>query len=531
MELSMAAKTEQVRYEYLKLDKDIFAAEPATLTTAELSERFKGLYAVWYFLREPQIPARLESVFQALSDRGAATALQTSSMQDVLLESQQFAKAAEMIEEYPTIRLNSVPEEIKKSGEAKNAYRYYSVGPGLKSAELKSFELPAGPSLIVYGDPYCHFTSEAIKALSTDNRTASLFPGAGTLVTARYNFNGVSEWNATHVLKFKILFSVKDWPVVTTGYMPAFIFLKDGQPVCYAHGWREEQTVQEILACAKTAGFEDTEGRIQYALRVLKSDFKDQTELESNIAAAGLEYRRLKEQGAFSTDALSAYSTPVLEEAYDLLYYVQFYSPLHTGLSEMAGAFAELEKRGLLNDEKASNMSEAYLDAREFEKAAQLKTSFPRFNLPTAPIAGKRPETGAGEAVVYSLPGPGAALKVKKINKSGKMIVASVSPGCKASRRAIIDLESDPKLFKIFKKSGLLLLARSYFGPAAKWNKDHELDYLFANSADWPELDFDAYPVFYFFDNGKVVYRFSGWPDGGNRDELYKGLGRLGFIE
>lgn len=531
MELSMAAKIEQVRSEYLKLDKDIFAAEPATLTTAELSERFKGLYAVWYFLREPQIPARLESVFQTLSERGAATALQTSSMQDVLLESQQFAKAAEMIEEYPTVRLNSVPEEIKKSGEAKNAYRYYSVGPGLKSAELKSFELPAGPAMIVYGDPYCHFTSEAIKALSADKRTTSLFSGAGTLITARYNFNGVSEWNATHALKFKILLSVKDWSVVTTGYMPAFIFLKDGQPVCYAHGWHEERTVQEILACAKTAGFDDTEGRIQYALRVIKSDFTDQPELESNIASAALEYHRLKEQGAFSPTALFTYSPPVLRDVYDLLYHIQFYSPLHSGLSEMAGTFEELRKRGLVDREKASNMSEAYLNAREFEKAAQLKASFPQFSLPTAPIAGKTPVTGAGEVVVYSLPEPGAHLKAKKINKSGKMIIASVSPGCKASRRAIIDLESDPKLFRVFKKSGFLLLASSYFGPAAKWNKDHELDYLFANSADWPELDFDSYPAFYFLDNGKVVYSFSGWPDGGNKDELYKGLGRLGFIK
>lgn len=528
-DLSYDEKAERARQGYAGLGKNLLSVDPASLDDKALSLRFSGLYVFWYFLKEPGIPGVMEPVFRELAARDAATPRQYVSMQDVFLESHQFQKAAELAEEYPAVRLVSVPGKIDAEDADGKALKYYEVLAGAKTAKLRSLDLPAGPSLVIYGDPTCGFTREAVEALASDERTAALFPASAILVTPGYNFDAVSDWNKDHALKFKVMFAKKDWGFLKTVYKPGFNFFNNGHPVCYAHGWDGDSTVGEILKCAEEAGFNTTEGGIKSALRAVSADFSEVREYESNVRAMRLTFQRLRAAGAFSAAKLAGYQAENLSEAFLLCDRYFFNSPAHDGLTELVAAFSELEKRGMVDAERAGLQHNAYLTARDFVRAGALAQKYPGLPLLDFHV-GARIDHGPDEAVLYRFMGPGAGLRAEKFNKSGKHVFLAAAPNCSGSKNALLQIAKDPRLSGIFKKRGLVLFDGSDIGSAEKWNASHELKYLLADSADWPELDFSQVPAFYFVDEGKVVHSFTGWPKEGKLDEFFIGLGRLGII-
>lgn len=524
-----SVKSEKVQSEYSRFAEKILNADAAGMKTDELSRRFSGLYVFWYFLKEPSLLDTIESSFRELGSRGAATAQQVISMQRVYLESHQFAKAAELADEFPMIRLTSVPAGIGDEDIDRKTLKYYESRPGIQDVRLRSLDIGKGSVLVIYGSPSCHFTREALESMAADDRTAALLPSS-ILVTPDYDFDGVAQWNKEHALKYKIMYEKKDWSSLRMDFKPGYNFFLDGKQICYSHGWHGEGTVEEVLKCAEKAGFSGLEGRIANAVGVIKRDFSELKELEVNKRAMRLEFSLLRGAGAYSAEKLSGYSPETLSDAYFLAYQFMFYSPVNDGLMEMEAAFSELERRGGATAERTLLMQNAYVKGREFEKAAKLASGHMEYNLPAIPRSGWVNPRKQGVPIVYDVKRSGQLLVPERAKKGGRQILMAGAPGCHASRNALRDIAAAPELAAIFKKRGRLLFAGNDIPSVEEWNKSHNLKYWLADSADWPEMDFSQVPTFYFVEDGRLVHSFSGWPKAGNMDEIFKGLGRLGLL-
>jgi hypothetical protein len=63
----------------------------------------------------------------------------------------------------------------------------------------------------------------------------------------------------------------------------------------------------------------------------------------------------------------------------------------------------------------------------------------------------------------------------------------------------------------------------------AKWNREHPIAAMNAveRESDWPGIDTWAMPTFYFFRDGRVVSKVSGWET--HRDKIVDGFRKLGL--
>jgi hypothetical protein len=233
--------------------------------------------------------------------------------------------------------------------------------------------------------------------------------------------------------------------------------------------------------------------------------------------------------GALESGALAAYSAPALSDAFETTALFTAYSPLKEKLGTLEAVFAELERRGLADPGRTETLYELFLDARKFGKAGALRARYPLLALKDLPeISGVA--AAPGKKILY-VPGGMSRLAAVAGDLKGKKIIVAAQPGCHPTQRAFNEIEKDKKLLSVFKKYGLLLAAGSDFSGAAAWNGTHAVKFKLINSAgDWPGVDFENSPAFYFLEDGKVVYSFVSWPGGGNLDELYKGFGRLGLF-
>lgn len=200
---------------------------------------------------------------------------------------------------------------------------------------------------------------------------------------------------------------------------------------------------------------------------------------------------------------------------------------------------AELQARALASKFDYRVMHGALVLARDFERADALAQSHPAMELATTPpIAEKVPagHTGPTEWAVspdqYQLVHQAVDLDVPAT------VVVVAHPDCGFSRSAMAAIEPDPVLGPLFAEHARWLAPQSHrldVERMQQWNREHpsvEMT-LAVDAREWPAIDEWATPNFYFFKDGELKAKVTGWPlDGaGSRDEVIAALAEIGLLE
>lgn len=157
----------------------------------------------------------------------------------------------------------------------------------------------------------------------------------------------------------------------------------------------------------------------------------------------------------------------------------------------------------------------AYMGARMFDAARALRVRHPSIQFPSIPDeieSASISKPGSWSAYAISNGWKRADLKSLPFDR-GVRVVMVILPGCPAAEAALEDLLGNAETAGAFRRDGFILTARFDAEGVSLWKKHFAFEQMFITrkAADFPGLDFDDSPRFYFLRDGKIVSDFIGW--------------------
>lgn len=182
-------------------------------------------------------------------------------------------------------------------------------------------------------------------------------------------------------------------------------------------------------------------------------------------------------------------------------------------VAQLRNVLAEMERRGMTEDEDFVDLYQAQIGARQFQAAAALRALHPRMGAPVLPAFVSGPEPPAGTPTALSVDAQSGTMRRKGIDLGGPLKIVVIA-GCHFSEDAARAIEGDAQLREVFARHSIWLAAPSQaIGNIADWNRqfpDFPMHVAWRQE-EWPMLPDWSMPTYYVFRHGKLEGRFSGW--------------------
>lgn len=236
--------------------------------------------------------------------------------------------------------------------------------------------------------------------------------------------------------------------------------------------------------------------------------------------AAASEYRRL-----FGTPPEPArFSTAQAAVHYDAAITANFYALDTDILDDIRRLFSLLERRNEFTEEQRQWYHYMLVAHRQFREANALLDRYPEMERSRVPLLPRGVEPNTDETIVLAVSGSPPQFSARHVDLTdGKQVVITARPGCHFTQDAFGVISEDPELRPLL--SDALLVNRPGGNPDysrfVEWQQKYP-DFPIhpvVNVDPWPIPEWRT-PVFYFFDDGRIVGKVLGWPGGGKRDEL-----------
>ena len=210
-----------------------------------------------------------------------------------------------------------------------------------------------------------------------------------------------------------------------------------------------------------------------------------------------------------------------------------FFTVSATTLADMQLDLAELSRRGIARTDNDAKLYAALVESRSFKKARAFAKLHPLASDEAVPdvvdnVVRKGPTT------LLVMDG-GRKLVRKSVDlEEGRRIVVISSPLCHFCQRAIRSIETDAVLRRLVLDHATWIVPQdrsTSFATVANWNRLHPnetMEFTYRRE-EWPMVDRWETPVFYFFKNGHVVSKVSGWPVAGRKAEISRSLRLAGL--
>lgn len=286
-----------------------------------------------------------------------------------------------------------------------------------------------------------------------------------------------------------------------------------------------------LLLGASTASAEiiNYAERIDRLKQVAAHDFKldvPTREAADNIARA---YLSLFD----NVDVASIKDQPeTVKSLFDASDIAAFYTDSAGHAKKMQLYFELLTADGSRDMSRGADVYRAYLAAEDFAAAAQFAAAHPYLKLPPLPAISAR--QADGELQEWTVHAGGKELESTTfVLPSGPYMLVAASIRCHFSLNSMRALQNFQDLERLNGRSKWLMRMerRIDFAEIAQWNKVHAT-FQFSiprHYAAWTFIDRWDTPTFYFFNSGKLVYQFSGWPAEGNIENVKRGMREAGF--
>jgi len=224
--------------------------------------------------------------------------------------------------------------------------------------------------------------------------------------------------------------------------------------------------------------------------------------------------------------------TESLKILFDAANLTAFYSAQFVHAELMRKCFALLREAGYEDMARGRDVYQSFIAAEAFIQARAFADMYPQLALPPLPAV---TETPIGtELQEWLLDRTGANMRGTEFSlPSGPFLIIVSSPHCHfslASMGAIAKMPDFRKVQPRFK--WLMRMERNFDAPwLAKWNAAYpQFRVSIARRAsDWRAITHWSTPNFYFFKDGVLAFRFSGWPAEGNGELFDRGMKAAGF--
>lgn len=240
-------------------------------------------------------------------------------------------------------------------------------------------------------------------------------------------------------------------------------------------------------------------------------------------------------QESFSAAVLKKYPDAGIDHLYDALFRVSFFFPEHDkSIDFQEKVLEEKLRRGKRVGFDIERMHKAYIGARKFKNAEALRTRFPDVKFPYVPSEILDNTSGGTAWRVYDFDATAEKAMLKALpSGTGPKVIMTMFPGCSAAETALEEILADPELSPLFRKYGMLLTLRFDTKSMMLW-RDHfnfPEAYIAYKASDFPILDFDSSPNFYFLEDGKIKHILPGWSNpkipGYGKTEMLKNMAAI----
>jgi hypothetical protein len=231
---------------------------------------------------------------------------------------------------------------------------------------------------------------------------------------------------------------------------------------------------------------------------------------------------------------LKTQSTEDIDLLFRAAYITLFYTFEERYMKDLRLDLEELEGRGHAGERHHADVYESLIRLREFSAADSLAKSrrFAHDDLPALDLSGSIDRHPT--ELVLSADG-GVLQRRVIVLASGPQIVVIGHPLCGFSQSATKFIENDRWLRSIFTDHSIWIMPQDGVlntEIVTEWNKKHpasHMTYIF-RQRDWPVIDAWATPNFYFFMNGRLAGRLTGWPPAGGVEALSAELRKIGLV-
>jgi hypothetical protein len=212
-------------------------------------------------------------------------------------------------------------------------------------------------------------------------------------------------------------------------------------------------------------------------------------------------------------DRLRGLSAPDLRLLARALQQALYVAPDAAHVAQLRLDLAEMQRRGMTEDEDFIPLYRAEIGARQFDRAAVLRQRHPGIGAPALPafVAGPAPAAGAPTALDIDVRSDTMRRVAIDLDGPAKIVVIA---GCHFSEDAARAIEADALLRPLFARHSIWLAAPSQpIEDVVDWNRSfHDLPMHVAwRQQEWPMLPDWSMPTYYVFRHGRLAKRFSGW--------------------
>lgn len=203
----------------------------------ELRAAFEASYIAAFFALDRRVTAEVQRYLDALQRKGLASTQDFVKMHDIFIATRRFDDANQIKAKHPGLKVETAPAIIGRPGVHKPGKLALSAqGDALVYQPVDV----SGKVLVVIAHPLCHFSVNAIKAITEQPALGALFKASVWLAPPgpRLNIREIAEWNEDHPGATLALMDQKeDWPMFDAWATPTFYFLNHGKVVAKVEGW------------------------------------------------------------------------------------------------------------------------------------------------------------------------------------------------------------------------------------------------------------------------------------------------------
>jgi len=195
-----------------------------------------------------------------------------------------------------------------------------------------------------------------------------------------------------------------------------------------------------------------------------------------------------------------------------------------------------LEDRKIVTDEHYQALYFSLLQVRELNEADDFIKIHPLVISDALPKHSEAANLSDQLPTEWIIDAETSSLERRNVDiQAGVHIIVVSSPGCPFSRNAVRDISRDPMLMRAFDghvKWLIPQMRRSHFSETKEWNSSYpnfKMTMAYKRQ-EWKEINHWGTPTFYFYKDGILSGKVTGWPQEGNQESLKIELKKIGLI-
>lgn len=230
-----------------------------TIKSKRLETLFNAVQTIAFYSEAPEPAKTLHAILDEALRRNNIQRQESwpSAVYASYIKARLFEQANQLALRFPHLTFEKLPEFKDQHSKDTPYPSLMELQNDGKTLIRLPFPLPSGGHIIVVSHPFCHFSRNALSAITSDLELESIFINHSTWIMPTkdsLDIEGVLQANNESLLKYRYVYLQSEWPEIDYWGTPAFYFYKNGNLLQKIVGWPEEGRKKEILEALQLIG-------------------------------------------------------------------------------------------------------------------------------------------------------------------------------------------------------------------------------------------------------------------------------------